>query len=173
MRYMDNKKKAVDYRFKLLYAIGIITVVSGHCNGGGGLSLWNDWFPYRGMVISLFAFCSGYFYKNQAEQETKKYIQRKIETLIIPLYSYTIFYGILVVILRNMGFMTVKTVFTIMSIWTRAFEDFDWFRYKTDIWYNYVPKGIAHTMIIYVMAGLIIPILMQKTMDILKERKYI
>lgn len=41
MRYMDNKKKAVDYRFKLLYAIGIITVVSGHCNGGG-LSLWND-----------------------------------------------------------------------------------------------------------------------------------
>ena len=121
----------------------------------------------------MFVFCSGYFFKNQAEQETKKYIQRKIETLIIPLYSHTIFYGILVVILRNMGFMAVKTVFAIMSIWTRAFEDFDWFRYKTDIWYYYVPKGIAHTMIIYVMAGLIIPILMQKTMDILKERKYI
>lgn len=54
----------IDYRFKILYAVGMIMVVSGHAYGGG-ISIISDWFPYGGLHLALFVFCSGYFYKSK------------------------------------------------------------------------------------------------------------
>lgn len=33
----DNNK--VNYQFKLMYAIGMILIVAGHCDGGGGIAI--------------------------------------------------------------------------------------------------------------------------------------
>lgn len=99
---MDENKK-IDYRFKILYAVGMVMVVCGHTYGGG-ISLASDWFPYAGFHLALFAFCSGYFYKRSSESHIGRYIIKKIKRLLLPLYSYTIVYGIIVQILKNKGF---------------------------------------------------------------------
>lgn len=96
-------KNYVDYRFKLLYAIGMIMVVAGHCSGGG-ISLIGDWFPYAGIHLALFAFCSGYFYKIENENDVVKYILKKVRTLVIPLYLYTLAYGLIVKVSKTRGF---------------------------------------------------------------------
>ena len=102
---MQNNKPQeykIDYRFKLLYAIGMIMVVAGHCNGGG-ISLINDWFPYRGLHLPLFVFCSGYFYQKRNEDDVIHYCKKKLKTLVIPLYIYTLAYGLIVKVLNNKG----------------------------------------------------------------------
>ena len=60
-----NKKK-IDYRFKILYAVAILMVVAGHCDGGGISLDFAQWFPYEGIHLALFTFCSGYFFKDAA-----------------------------------------------------------------------------------------------------------
>ena len=82
-----NPVISIDYRIKLLYAIGITMVVLAHCRGGGVVLLF-DWFPYGGLHVALFIFCSGYLYKDSSEDHIKPYVFKKIKRLIIPLYLY-------------------------------------------------------------------------------------
>lgn len=98
-----SRKKRIDYRFKILYAIGMIMVVCGHTKGGG-VSMLNDWFPYGGLHLALFIFCSGYFYNSSDAESVVKYVLKKLKSLIIPLYIYNIIYGIIVQLLRIKGF---------------------------------------------------------------------
>lgn len=98
-----NDIKTIDYRFKIIYALGIIMVVCAHTLGGG-ISILSDWFPYEGLHLAMFAFCSGYFYKPSSEKYARKYIIKKIRHLILPLYIYTLIYGIIVQILKIIGF---------------------------------------------------------------------
>lgn len=78
--------KEIDYRFKFLYVIGIISVVFGH--SGWGISLLYDWFPPYSYHLALFLFCSGYLYKKTSTNNVILYILHKIKTLIIPLYLW-------------------------------------------------------------------------------------
>lgn len=96
--------KAVDYRFKILYAVGLIFVVSGHVYSYGGVSVLNDWFHPFGFHIALFAFSSGYFYNSLSEKSYLKYIVKKFKRLILPLYIYNIVYGLFVQATRLKGF---------------------------------------------------------------------
>ena len=89
----EVKQKAVDFRFKLLYCIGMIMIVAGHCDGGG-INLLSDWFPYYGFHLGLFLFASGYFYKSKYENHICSYIWKKIKSLIIPLLLWNVFYVI-------------------------------------------------------------------------------
>ena len=50
----------INFTFKILSAIGIIIIVSGHCYNGG-VSLMYDWFPKYSYNLALFVFISGYF----------------------------------------------------------------------------------------------------------------
>ena len=97
----ENRK--TDYRFKLLYAFAIIMVVLDHADGGG-LALKTDWYLYGGLPLPLFVFCSGYFYRDADEENAGMYIRRKAKTLLIPMYLYTIAYGLIVQLLRAKGF---------------------------------------------------------------------
>ncbi len=84
---MTASPKETDYRFKILYAFGIIMVCSGHVGGGGGgFTIVRNLFPYYGYHLALFVFCSGYFYKHVAEEHIWKYITKKINNLVLPLY---------------------------------------------------------------------------------------
>lgn len=77
---MENKR--IDYRFKLLYAIGIIQIVCGHCQGGGISLEVSDWFPYAGLHVALFPFCSGYLYNNESANNIPDYILKKSKSLL-------------------------------------------------------------------------------------------
>lgn len=98
-----SESKTIDYRFKILYAVGMIMVVCGHASGGG-ISIISDWFPYGGLHLAMFVFCSGYFYKRVSEKNIRNYILKKIKTLLLPLYIYTLIYGLVVQLLKLKGF---------------------------------------------------------------------
>lgn len=101
--------KKTDYRFKILYAVGMIMVVCGHAEGGG-INLFFDWFHYTGMHLALFMFCSGYFYRRESENSLCGYILKKVKKLIIPLYIYNLFYALFVQIMRHFGFIIGNTL---------------------------------------------------------------
>ena len=100
---MIEENKKIEYEFKILYAFSIIFIVMSHCYGGG-ISFFNEIFPYCTFAISPFLFTSGYFYKPEYEQNVWQYIIKKIKRLIIPLYMWNFFIGILILIIQNFGF---------------------------------------------------------------------
>ena len=95
--------KNIDYRFKILYALGIVFVAAGHC-GRGGVSLLYDWFPPGAFHLGLFVFSSGYFYKSQSEDNIVQYIFKKVKKLILPMYLWNFFYAGVVFSLKYVGF---------------------------------------------------------------------
>lgn len=101
---MSSNSKAIDYRFKILYAVAMLMVVAGHSSGGGMSLSFGDWFPYSGLHLPLFAFGSGYFYKDQSENKVLSYIGGKVKSLIIPMYIYTFVYGFIAHLLHQIGF---------------------------------------------------------------------
>lgn len=119
---VNNKKiKQPEYAFKILYALGMVFIVAGHC-GNGGISLLYEWFAPYGFHLGLFAFCSGYFYDSENENQIWSFIEGKIKKLIFPLYAWNFFYAIIVLILANFNFsiggnVTIEKL-TIMPITT-------------------------------------------------------
>lgn len=57
------------------------------------------------------------------------------------------------------GFFTVNTIFAILSKFCPLFADFSWGEYKTSIWYYFTPKDMQQWLIIYLIAGIGIPII--------------
>lgn len=96
-------KKQTDQRFKILYALGMIFIVAGHC-GNGGLSLAYEWFPPYSFHLGLFVFASGYFYNGEEEAHIGRYILKKARKLLLPLYLWNLFYAVLMTILQQNGF---------------------------------------------------------------------
>lgn len=107
----DSKKlkQEYDFQFKILYALGMIFIVAGHCNNGG-ISLLYDWFNPYGFHIPMFMFCSGYFFKDRNTLNIKEFVIKKFKSLIIPLYLWNSFYAVLLIILHNFGFSFGGTV---------------------------------------------------------------
>lgn len=93
----------IKYEFKILYALGIIFIVMGHCHGGG-ISIFNEFLPFYSYHLALFIFASGYFYKLGSEENIKNFIIRKTKKLIIPLYLWNIFYAFLIQALKIFDF---------------------------------------------------------------------
>ena len=98
-----NTDGGVNLQFKLLSAIGIIIIVSGHCYHGG-MELAYNWFPPYSYNLALFVFISGYFYKTDYEENVGKYIWKRTKRLLIPAYLWNIFYGGVVAFLGLFGF---------------------------------------------------------------------
>ena len=126
-------EKAIDYRFKILYAVGIIMVVCGHTQGGG-ITILSDWFPYEGIHLALFMFCSGYFYKSKVEGNIRQYVLKKVKTLLVPLYLYNIAYGIFVQLTRLKAF-EIGGDFTLHNILIAPITNGHQFIYNMGGWF--------------------------------------
>lgn len=148
-----SAKKQVDYRFKLLYAIGMIMIVCSHAQGGSISFELNGWFPYGGLHVMLFVFGSGYFYKAESEKQVIKQIWKKIKTLIIPLYLYNFAYGLLVWLLRWKGFQIgeIPSLYTLLVAPITTGHQFmynlaGWFvapLFMAEVFYLLVRKALA------------------------------
>lgn len=97
-----NKEKAINPTFRILSAIAIVLVVAGHADFGifdlGGL------FPYYSFHVAVFAFISGYFYREQAKEAPFSYLKKKACRLMLPYFGWNLVYGLLVQVLRAKGF---------------------------------------------------------------------
>lgn len=94
--------KSINKQFKILYALGIFFIVSGHY-ANGGMSFFYEWFKPYAFHLGLFVFGSGYFYKQENEDCIGKYVVGRIKKYIIPLYLWNLFYGLLVLFINRMG----------------------------------------------------------------------
>lgn len=108
------KTKQINSTFRILSALAMIFVVAGHADFGvfdiAGM------FPYYSFHVGVFAFISGYFYKEENEKNVSGYIKKKIHHLLVPYYIWNLLYGILAALLRMAGFqignpITLKTLF--------------------------------------------------------------
>jgi len=102
---MNDNKGSINYTFKILYALGIIFICAGHCNDGG-FSIFYEFFPPYSFHLGLFMFAFGYFYKNKDENNVLNFIWRKVKHLLVPLYLWNFFYGIIIHLIKPFGFFT-------------------------------------------------------------------
>ncbi|MCR5249866.1 MAG: acyltransferase family protein [Lachnospiraceae bacterium] len=147
----DAGKKTTDYRFKLLYAISMIVIVSAHCDDGA-INLFYDWVPYMGTILSVLIFASGYFYKSSAEEAPLAFLWKKCKRLIIPMYLWNLVYGFLVAALRHFGF-TIGGEFSLHNLLLAPIYDGHQFAYNLAGWYV-VPLFIAEA--IYLLLRLLL-----------------
>ena len=100
--------------FRILSAFAIIFVVAGHADFGvfdiAGM------FPYYSFHVGVFAFVSGYFYREESEANIKNYLLKKAKHLLLPYFGWNLFYGLFTTLLRYLGFgignpITLKTFF--------------------------------------------------------------
>lgn len=88
--------------------------------------------------------------------------------LVLANHTYSI------MINQFLGFMLVKGVFGCVNLVSNAklCSNFDWDAFMSDIWYAYLPYNLNQWYVVYIIVGLVIPILMQKGIDLVKS-KYI
>ena len=66
------------------------------------------------------------------------------------------------------GFMFIKVIYAVLCKLKIAFFDFDWILFKSEKMYYYLPENISWLSILYVIAGIAIPILIQYGIDYVK-----
>lgn len=130
-----NTDGGVNLQYKLLSAIGIIIIVSGHCYHGG-MELAYNWFPPYSYNLALFVFISGYFYKTDYEENVGKYIWKRTKRLLIPAYLWNIFYGGMVAFLGLFGF-TIGAKPDLYNLFVMPFVDGEAFQYNLGSWFVY------------------------------------
>ena len=130
---MEQTPTKTDYRFRLLYALGMIFVVSGH-TAGGGVSLFYDWFPPYAFHMGLFVFCSGYFYKDSYTADLPRFFSRKAKSLLLPMYLWNCFYDLLVLVSRRFGF-TIGLLPSFETLVTMPLYEGSQFEYNMGAWF--------------------------------------
>lgn len=126
----------VNFTFKILSAIGIIIIVSGHCYNGG-VSLMYDWFPKYSFNLALFVFISGYFYNEKHEEHVFKYIWARTKRLLIPAYLWNIVYGLLAFALCQIGYTIAEGKFDLYNLFIMPFVDGESMVYNLGSWFVY------------------------------------
>lgn len=109
----EQMKQKINPSFRILSALAMIFVVAGHADFGvfdiAGM------FPYYSFHVGVFAFISGYFYKEENERNIGNYVKKKVLHLLVPYYIWNLIYGIFATGLRMLGFqigssITIKTL---------------------------------------------------------------
>lgn len=95
-------EQKINPKFRILSALDIIFVVAGHADFG--VFDVAGFFPYYSFHVGVFAFVSGYFYKEKNEQNVRKYLMKKIKHLLVPYYVWNLIYGVFTTLLRTSGF---------------------------------------------------------------------
>ncbi len=132
---LPKKEEQTNLQFKLLSAIGIIIIVSGHCYHGG-ISLAYEWFPTYSFNISLFVFISGYFYKAEYEQSALRYIWKRCKRLVIPAYLWNIAYGLFVLLMQSLDY-TIGAQVNPYNLFVMPIIDGEAFQYNLGSWFVY------------------------------------
>ena len=117
---------------RILSAIGIILVVAGHL--GYNLFEIGDLFPYYSFHVFIFVFISGYFYKPESKERMGAYIGRKCLSLLLPYFLWNFVYGIVVILMRSMGFY-IGGDLSFRTLLIAPFVDGHQFMYNYPAWF--------------------------------------
>lgn len=136
MKKISQKQPSnVNLQFKLLSVIGIIIIVAGHCYSGG-FSLAYEWFPIYSFQLTMFAFISGYFYKQKNEDGVLSYIWKRFTRLVIPAYLWNIAYGLFALLLTYCGYTFLPKV-NLYNLFVMPFIDGEALKFNLGSWFVY------------------------------------
>ena len=123
--------RRTDGRFRILYAVGMVAVVTTHCSSGG-LYLLQDWFD--SWYLGIFVFAAGYFYRFEEERHPLRYIGKKAKHLLIPLYLWNFAYALIVTLMGKLGF-TMGVGITWRKIFLFPLTNGHQFSYNLAAWF--------------------------------------
>ena len=119
-------------QFRILSALGIIFVVAGHL--GFYVFEFGGLFPHYSFHVFIFLFVSGYFYKDESENNIRAYIWKKCITLLGPYFVWNLFYGVLAQILHGVGFSLGKEL-SFKTLFISPFLDGHQYLYNFSAWF--------------------------------------
>lgn len=89
--------------FRYLYGFAILFVLLSHCDGGG-VEMLSNWMHFGAFHLGIFVFGSGYFFREEKLLNFRLYLWNKVKRLLIPLWCWNLFYGLLLTLLHGFGF---------------------------------------------------------------------
>lgn len=175
-----NKK--TNKKFMLLSMFGIIFVVMGHCYGFN--AFFNNVFPFNSFHMALFAFVSGYFFK---DKNIIDFFKNKTKKLILTYIIWNFIYGVIVFILKKVGLINFGGDLTLYNIFIAPFWGYsNQFSFNASAWFlitiyfvqviyflfNKVIFKLFHlrTEIIMTILSIVLAIL---TLEVLLDKQYI
>lgn len=97
----DGREENLAFRY--LYGFAILFVVLSHCDGGG-VEMLSNWMHFGAFHLAVFVFGSGYFFRAEKLKNPLLYLWDKGKKLLLPLWGWNLFYGILLTLLHGLGF---------------------------------------------------------------------
>lgn len=119
----------------ILQCIGIIAVVLGHANLGGGqvYSFIFSVFPYYSWHMPFFIFISGYFFNR--DLPVGKYIVKKLRNHLLPALLVNAAFGVLSMHMKKFGLTGYGGTITWKSLFVTPFTSGYEFRINVSLWF--------------------------------------
>ncbi|MCQ2795622.1 MAG: acyltransferase family protein [Bacilli bacterium] len=115
----------------------MVLVVVGHVSFGID-SCANVVSPFTSWIhtfhLGIFAFASGYFFKDESVDKPHLYILKKAKRLLIPLFLYNIVYGLFVLALRQ-GDFTMGKEFSLYNLFVELLISGHQFDFNLGGWF--------------------------------------
>ena len=116
-------------------ALCMLFVVIGHTPFRNGFNGPFDLFPVYSFHVSAFVFCAGYLYKQHNDTHPIKYILKKAKTLLLPLLSLNLAYGLLNTFLRQCCGFSWGSDITLYTLFIAPFVDGHQFNLSYALWF--------------------------------------
>lgn len=85
--------------------------------------------------MPAFMFISGYFFRREYCNNIFEFLKKKIKSLLIPLYGWSLFYGIMVHLLSGIGAINFGERITFMSFFVATFLHSHQYGFNSAMWF--------------------------------------
>lgn len=163
-------KKKLESRDKLAnlpyfaMVIGVQLVLTFTCNGLGFSSVWCTGFA-NGPLIPYVTTVSGIAFWLRVARILTPLLQENKYVRYLGSHTYAIMMH------HVMAFMLVKMGLAGIASCTGGFADFDWQQFYHNIDYYYLINGAEQFKMVYLLAGVILPLLLQYGLDQVRRRR--
>ena len=127
------EKEQENTLFRAFNLIAILFVVDGHIPIEGELFNFGGLFRYYSFHLMMFAFSSGYFFKE--ERKFKKAVVHDFKRSVIPLYIWNCIYGIICLVLSKLLGTTFGEPLSVYSLLIAPFTDGQHFVLNLGAWF--------------------------------------
>lgn len=141
-KQLPTPSTSVSLSFKMLYVLGIFMIVDGHIGSFDYLDL-GGLLRYQNYHIAIFMFVSGYFLN--LSRSYKDFFKRKFTRLLLPLYLWNIFYGLLCWYLNSHQDFAIGGDLSLNNLLLAPLTDGHQFIYNMASWFI-VPLFLVQTI---------------------------
>lgn len=128
--------RATNTKMNFIKAFAIFAVVGVHCNNGSITYFMGDWLHPSFYYLTVFVFVAGYFYKKENDSNNFwRFIQQKFLTLVIPYFTWNLFYGILSTVVRKVGLVEYGDDLSFASLFVRPWIDGHQYHFNIASWF--------------------------------------